>query len=840
MSDVAGSGAARRNNERSDRPGAWGRWVARREADAAYSVTRIMGRMRAPLLVSALAVAVFGFTGQIQEIYRLFAEDFTFTDGFTLEQLRFVSFFIALYLVSFTLWYVSRVLTLTDDSARLALGERSWSGWTVRWAPRLIGAAPAFAASYGMATAAQGESADAAGLYGAALAALVIGALRLFMSWRRRRGGRALDDASDIGDGPFRMRLRLAAGAVIVAGVAYLMTQPIAATQAVGALTIICFFLLALVFVYAQATHLYDRFALPIIAVMLVAVAVLAAFDLNDNHFLREREPGAAEIEQRLALKREAEMLGPPIPITIESSFREWYAARADRAAYRAAGKKYPVYVVAAQGGGVYAAYQSAVFLARMQDLCPSFATHLFGVSGVSGGSVGAAAYSALVKEYAENRAIGALSEACGRLGAPQPSGEERSAEARRDARGRRIAFRAHRMLSQDFLSPLISAMLFPDFTARFSPVAIPSFDRARALEFAVERSWDVGVASPRGGAAGDAEADAPTAANRLREGLLEYWSPEGVAPALFLNATETETGRRIVFSPIPDLGPSIRSYQLAVAPREDGLTPDLRLSTAAVASARFPYVTPAASMALRAVEGEDGTWPKLRLVDGGYFENSGVDTAMAVVEQIQAIEALRDEIEVRLIVFDLTRDRFRGASYSFSEVLAPISTILNATVARSTLAQARARAQLESECRYVALEDGAVPGASEEDAFAKICPAEEVARGAVWSVSLNDYEYDFQLGWILSKKTLNRIRDQLGDPRLCEPQAARQSREAAPTPEAALRQEPEPAADADPSRREEWRRRREERLQRLADDAVSRHNSCIARFVMQSLSGEL
>ena len=58
---------------------------------------------------------------------------------------------------------------------------------------------------------------------------------------------------------------------------------------------------------------------------------------------------------------------------------------------------------------------------------------------------------------------------------------------------------------------------------------------------------------------------------------------------------------------------------------------PDLRLSTAALLSARFPIISPAGI--LRA-EGEDAIGD--RAVDGGYFENSGLTSAMDVARELR------------------------------------------------------------------------------------------------------------------------------------------------------------------------------------------------------------
>jgi hypothetical protein len=61
---------------------------------------------------------------------------------------------------------------------------------------------------------------------------------------------------------------------------------------------------------------------------------------------------------------------------------------------------------------------------------------------------------------------------------------------------------------------------------------------------------------------------------------------------------------------------------------------PDIKLSTAAGISARFPWVLPAATV-------ETAPGKKMRLVDGGYVESSGVDSANQLMKALK-VEADR------------------------------------------------------------------------------------------------------------------------------------------------------------------------------------------------------
>ena len=95
--------------------------------------------------------------------------------------------------------------------------------------------------------------------------------------------------------------------------------------------------------------------------------------------------------------------------------------------------------------------------------------------------------------------------------------------------------------------------------------------------------------------------------------------------PALLLNATWSENGRRIIAS---NIHLTKDAFPLAVD-QLDALQRDLRLSTAAHNSARFPGVSPPGSWS---IDGKKAG----HLVDGGYFENYGAEAALTLVQRAQ------------------------------------------------------------------------------------------------------------------------------------------------------------------------------------------------------------
>jgi hypothetical protein len=318
-----------------------------------------------------------------------------------------------------------------------------------------------------------------------------------------------------------------------------------------------------------------------------------------------------------------------------------------------------PVVLVAAEGGGLRAAYWAAVVMARLQDRQPRFARHVFAISGVSGGSLGAAVFASLVADQKPDEAVNC------------PNVE------RVDATAGPFQQCADGALSNNFLAPVLAKLLAPDFFQWFVPVAVRPFDRATALEDA----WAEGYLRA-------------TQSRRLYEPFQAVWpGPRGSVPALLLNTSHVETGRRVLHShlrfsrdDIPD------AHDFAQVMEDDPEREvDVPLMTAAHDSARFAYVSPAGL--LRATDAR----PRGHVVDGGYFENSGAQTLFDVVRSLRPAYP-----DVRFVVLYLCNSPGRcygqgraavGAietprrASSLGELFAPVRALLGAREARGSLA---------------------------------------------------------------------------------------------------------------------------------------------------------
>ncbi|HEX4775229.1 MAG TPA: hypothetical protein VFW74_00515, partial [Acidimicrobiia bacterium] len=288
----------------------------------------------------------------------------------------------------------------------------------------------------------------------------------------------------------------------------------------------------------------------------------------------------------------------------------------------------------------------------------------------------------------------------------------------------------AAHVLGHDALAPTLAAMTQPDLVQRVLPqrlVGLPFLpDRGRALEGGWETAW-------RSEMGGD---------DRFARGFLDVLRPrDDWVPALFLNATAVETGNRVVTSNLdftrdrlPDSRTPMITDTLDLLAALDG---DVPFSTAVHDSARFAYVSPAGTLRRGAGPLQEASYlacapnaPCEHVIDGGYFENSGVVTAMDVAA---AIRRVRD-VPIHVLVI-----RYRDAGARppepyrwFDETLSPVWGIFNTRSARGTLAVMQlARDTDDAQVTF-----------------------ELVHR---------PHTAEFPLGWLLSAHTRRRIDRQMG-----------------------------------------------------------------------------
>ena len=224
------------------------------------------------------------------------------------------------------------------------------------------------------------------------------------------------------------------------------------------------------------------------------------------------------------------------------------------------------IIVVAAAGGGIQAAaWTSQVLCGLRNDMGSTFADNVLAISGVSGGSVGTMFYLRCLESPPQDTQ--------GVLGAQSSS-----------------------------LEAIAWGLAHPDLRRAVLPVdwlSWPGADRGWALERALRKNAQFSTK------------DMPLASI----------DPQKRWPTVLFNSTEVRTGDPLVFtnSDFPVLTPAIDQNHALHGFHQVYAHSDVLLETAVRMSAAFPYVSPAARL--------DTASNAEHLVDGGYFDNSGLFT---------------------------------------------------------------------------------------------------------------------------------------------------------------------------------------------------------------------
>jgi hypothetical protein len=330
----------------------------------------------------------------------------------------------------------------------------------------------------------------------------------------------------------------------------------------------------------------------------------------HENPLLRDRRVS-------ISVSQAADATCPPPAQSFRGSVVKAFAAR-PTSTREAASKA--AYLVSAEGGGIRAAYWTAMSLASLDvEIGGEISRNVALLSGVSGGSLGIAAWVAA-----------------------QEASEEPNA---------RLEL-LDRFLASDFLSPLLGGLLFLDIPRiLISPLWFGA-TRDQVFEKAIADQWF-------------------QMANTdffyrplLRPCLRGFRAP----PALFFNATDMETGgyaplTTTLFDGWPANGVPGTRFRF-----QDTTLATISMAQAVHISARFPYVSPGAVVGLDLHEfpksrerdllinpnamadpappaSAPATAPRraLRvgiLVDGGYYDNTGLRPVLDALHVVHAFRA--------------------------------------------------------------------------------------------------------------------------------------------------------------------------------------------------------
>jgi hypothetical protein len=325
----------------------------------------------------------------------------------------------------------------------------------------------------------------------------------------------------------------------------------------------------------------------------------------------------------------------------------------------------YPMYIVLANGGASRSAYWVASVLGKLEDASirkgeSRFSRQLFCLSGSSGGGVGIASfYSMLLHQDVKQQA---------------PSFEKSARD----------------FLGQDYLTFTLARMLGPDFF-NYIPLLnliVPDDDRADALELAFEKAKDNG-------------SYAVGFDSTYFDQCITQKGQQNKLPILFINTTRVKDGNPGIVSTIL-LSPELFNRRIDVIGL---LQPDktIRLSTAAILGARFPFISPAGRIDSYSGQGQppninSNTLRSHYFVDGGYFDNSGAGVVQEMIRaMLQVTVNTKDSVmkkrfaKLSIVVLHITNSPqgsipLKPIGPFVNDLLAPVLTITGAFDMQTTV----------------------------------------------------------------------------------------------------------------------------------------------------------
>lgn len=296
------------------------------------------------------------------------------------------------------------------------------------------------------------------------------------------------------------------------------------------------------------------------------------------------------------------------MPETFEQSFDE---------------KRGKMVVITTQGGAYRATFWTAVVIDSLIEQSfedgdlPGLIDSTRLLTGASGGLVASAYLAAMTEED---------QPWSGRTNEPRPIMERilQDIENARSAAGKtKDPFKTRFPLKGDSLTPIARQMLQRDIPrSLFWPFTSPSWKTWQDRGLLLERHWET--------------LNVPFA--DLRDGEDQGWRP-----SLIISPMIADTGQPLLISNL-ELKPLIGQRHDAISLFDwfGDIDGSFKLATAVRMNAAFPYVSPAVSLP---------TTKRRRTVDAGYYDNYGVNTALAWLFQDDVIKFLEEETSGVLII---------------------------------------------------------------------------------------------------------------------------------------------------------------------------------------------
>ncbi|MBY5735674.1 hypothetical protein HFO26_36740 [Rhizobium leguminosarum] len=322
-------------------------------------------------------------------------------------------------------------------------------------------------------------------------------------------------------------------------------------------------------------------------------VVIAALFSLwVDNHAVRMAPSEKSDQAKSIANRP-----------TLQEAFERWHEQVSKE------NREVPIIFIASEGGASRAGYWTATVMSKLEEATGGeFSRHVFAISSISGGSLGVGAFLA-------------------------------SLDDRKPAHDGTFAREVSDFVGRDYLSPALAGALFPDLLQRFLPW--PVFpDRASALELGWEDGWRDHC---RQGVCRDDDI--------MTKDYLSLWGPKTPQPWIpiwMIGGALEEDGRPILTSSL-NFENNIDAWDFhSVA------SGDVRLSTAILNGARFPFVSPGGT--LRNVQAPEDV-SEVHIVDGGYFDAAGVEVLRELAKSLFSSPKIIGTARLKPIFLLITSD---------------------------------------------------------------------------------------------------------------------------------------------------------------------------------------
>ena len=479
----------------------------------------------------------------------------------------------------------------------------------------------------------------------------------------------------------------------------------------------------------AEAFRILGLRRTPLVSVLVITI-VLAGVTV-----------GSSSIHDVVSSKNDPAPQRPPVSGMVRSWLDQPGACEVEVAGQRVR----PMIMVAAEGGGIRAAYWTVKGLAALDQGtggCGARSTVFSG--GASGGSVGLS-----VARFS---------------GTPDDPGTDRAVEAVRAMAEPNTLGQA--VIGTFVRDPAYAATGVPLGTNGVAPAGTWA-DRARLIELGWNRSdqsmpWgstpfltDAAQLSP---ATGPLVLNSSSVASQCRVWVSQLDLEQPAA-----SDGEQQCDRRI--------GPGARTIDLfaaygPVAGSGDTCLGGVTTSTAALLTARFPYVTPGGVVGGCTVDGaQQSFWPRTQLIDGGYIENTGLATITDLSAQwLAQVRTHNDDVVagrsddaliIPFVVFltneQATAGRLTEPPALQSELLLPAVGYLRGT---STLTRTDALLQrVSTTVRTRSICPPAGTGRVDCDAVAEAFP-----RRVIVVDRTAQPEVTAPLGWVLSQASMTGL----------------------------------------------------------------------------------